>query len=174
VLASLTGFLCIWYLGGCLFVVFSVFKRLSLDLTMSQMFGVLNFFLCCLMLLERTFLSDCPWNETTDGKDKAIQSLKQLVESIVDCYSCFVLLLIAVGYHVILGNISHFSFKIVFVLTASKFILDQAYRVIYNVTFLVPTVITIRILFDVLILVVVLAFSFGNIKGLNQVQTALR
>ena len=91
---------------------------------MSQMLAVLNFFLSCLMVLEETFLSDCPWNESTEGQDNAIQSLKQLIESIADCYACFVLLLVAVGYHVILGNISQFSFKVVFSLTAAKFIID--------------------------------------------------
>ena len=60
--------------------------------------------------------------------NRLLLSFKTLIESVVESYLVFCLLLVTVGYQLVLANITSFSFKLVFLLTACKFVTDQIIR----------------------------------------------
>jgi hypothetical protein len=56
--------------------------------------------------------------------NRLLLSFKTLIETVVESYLVFCLLLVTVGYQMVLSNISSFSFKLLLCLTATKFVTD--------------------------------------------------
>lgn len=56
--------------------------------------------------------------------NRLLLSFKTLIETVVESYFVFCLLLVTVGYQMVLTNVTSFSFKLVLCLTACKFVTD--------------------------------------------------
>lgn len=126
------------------------------------------------LLLEYRFQLNCPWTSETQMYNRLLFSFKVLLESVVESYLVFCLLLLTVGYQMVLSNITSFSFKLVFFLTTCKFVTDQIIHAFHQISLLIPTLVFVRAMFELVMFVVVCVYICQNLQQIRFTIVQLR
>ena len=97
---------------------------------------------------------NCPWTLETEIYDNLLLSLRNLIETVIDSYLTFCMLLVVVGYQIVILNISNYGIKLVLSLTTFKFIVDQLSTALMHITFLIPTLIFTRVVLEIVMFII--------------------
>lgn len=76
-------------------------------------------------------------------------------------------LLVTMGYGLVENTISLFSLKLIMFFTVTKFFVSYLASSLYSMEFLVPTIITVEVLYTFILMLVIMMYMVHNLKTLS-------